>query len=131
MKEIFKRADGVLLKASAFLTALFLSKTAMAESYFDFKDAEEFTKNTIGSGHSTIKSVADGVIAIIAILLFLAILGGTSIYAVSQYNKKREMGQGGIPLIAGYIIGVVVVNALSLILLLIMYKGASKLIAKF
>jgi len=131
MRRVLKKIDGTLLRGSAFLTAALLSKAASAEEYFDFKDAEGFVKNSVETGHSLLKSVGSSFVAIMSLLLFFAIMAGSAAYAVSQYNKKREMGQGGITLIAGFTIGWVVFNALSGILLLVLYQGASKLISKF
>jgi len=126
-----KRIEDATLYISSVLTALFLSSLpSFAENPFKFDDVEKFAKDTSDVAHSTLKDISDKVVGAILIGAALVLMGVSTMHIISQYNRKREMGQTSVATLAGYVALGVVVNGAILIFFLALYKGASSIISK-
>jgi len=130
-----KRIEDATLYISSVLTALFLSSLPSfaedpSEDPFKFDGVKRFAKDTSEVAHSTLKDISDKVIGAILMGAALVLMGMSTMHIISQYNRKREMGQTSVATLAGYVALGVVVNGAILIFFLALYKGATSIISK-
>lgn len=118
------------LSLSAFLTAAVLSSPAFGED-FNFNTFKDFAEQGTDTAYSVTKAIAKKVTAVFLLGGALVIIALVLSHLISSYNRKREMGQSSPMVAAGYVLGGILVIALTFIAVYFAYAGAAKIIDRF